>query len=62
MQQKNGMCFQVNAFCDEPIMIQWVRCHWEPHVEGPAMLLLVQHKAKMPTMKVYLLNTTQPLC
>ena len=60
-----SVCFQVNAWCDEPIMTQWVRHHWKPHVEGPKMLLLDQHKAqKTPTIEGLLsseCNTTTVL-
>ena len=34
--------FQINTWCDEQIMTQWVRCHWKPHVEDPTMVLLDQ--------------------
>lgn len=43
-----SVCFQLqeSAWCDELVMIQWVRHHWKPHIEGPTMLLLDQHKAQ----------------
>ena len=46
-------------------MTQWVRCHWNPHVEGLTMLLLDQHKVqKTPTIEGLLFsecNTTTVL-
>ena len=47
-----SVCFQENAWCDKSVMIQWVRHHWKPRVEGPTMLLLDQHKAqKTPSIE-----------
>ena len=45
-------------------MTQWVKHHWKPHVEGPTMLLLDQHKAqKTPTISLLFseCNTTTVL-
>ena len=47
------------------MIIQWVRHHWKPHVEGPTVLLLDQCKAqKTPSIESLLsseCNTTSVL-
>ena len=60
-----GVRFQENAWCDEPTMIYWVKRHWKPHVQGPTLLCLDQHKAqKTPSIESLLAvdcNTTTAL-
>ena len=41
-----SVCFQENAWCDEAVMIRWVKHQWKPRVEGPTILCLDQHKAQ----------------
>ena len=60
-----SVCFQENAWCDEAVMIRWVKHQWKPCVEGPTMLCLDQHKAqKTPSIEDLLsseCNTTAVL-
>ena len=47
-----SVCFQENAWCDEAVMIRWVKHQWKPCIEGPTMLCLDQHKAqKTPSIE-----------
>ena len=40
------MVFQENAWCDESVMIDWIKQQWEPACEGNTLLVLDAHKAQ----------------
>ena len=47
-----SVCFQENAWCDEAVMIRWVKHQWKLCIEGPTMFCLDQHKAqKTPSIE-----------
>ena len=60
-----GVSFQENVRCDKPTMIHWVKQYWKPHIQGPTLLCLDQHKAqKTPSIESLLAvdcNTTTAL-
>ena len=37
--------FQDKAWCDEKIMMEWIKYQWKPACDGDMMLVLDIHKA-----------------
>ena len=54
--QRVGVRFQENAWCDEPCMVNWVCNYWNPCVEGKMMLLLDNYKAQKTPSVLTMLN------
>ena len=50
-----NVTFQENAWCDEGVMMSWIRQQWKPACHGDMMLVLDIHRAqKMEEIQKYL--------